>query len=97
MTGDEVLEILRTPSRKDRYLELFDKLNPMGQRIAVERVEELTEIPKYQRQETPLEVPQAPPEGTGDIPLPESLSEGAETLPESQEVDWGKPQGDEVW
>lgn len=41
----------------------LSKLNDDGQQKAVERVEELTEIPKYQRQETPPEAPQDPPEG----------------------------------
>lgn len=30
-------------------MEAFEKLNPEGQQKAVERVEELTEIPKYRR------------------------------------------------
>lgn len=42
----------------------LDKLNEEGQQKAVERVEELTEIPRYQKElETP---PQAPPHKTGD-------------------------------
>lgn len=46
----------------------FDKLNTSGQEKAVERVEELTEIPKYLRgtylpaTETPPEAPDGPPE-----------------------------------
>lgn len=32
-----------------RLLQVFNKLNPDGQQKAVERVEELTEIPKYQK------------------------------------------------
>lgn len=36
----------------DRLVSLFDSLNSKGQEKAVERVEELTEIPKY-RKETP--------------------------------------------
>lgn len=31
--------------------ELYDKLNADGQKVAIERVAELTEIPKYQRKE----------------------------------------------
>lgn len=46
-----------------QLMPLLDKLNDDGQQKAVERVEELTEIPKYQRQETPPEAPQDPPEG----------------------------------
>ena len=49
----------------------FDQLNADGQQKAVERVEELTEIPKYQRQ---------PPQGTPltpkDTTPPENPSEG---------------------
>lgn len=45
--------------RRRRYLEAFDKLNVRGQSIAVERVEELAQILKYQRQ-------QDEPAGQGD-------------------------------
>lgn len=34
-----------------RLLAAYDLLNEEGQRVAVERVEELTEIPKYQKKE----------------------------------------------
>lgn len=37
--------------RKRSLNDSFDALNYVGQRIAVERVEELTEIPKYQKKE----------------------------------------------
>jgi transcriptional regulator with XRE-family HTH domain len=40
----------------------FSRLNKDGQRVAVERVEELTQIPKYQRTEPP-EAPEAEKEG----------------------------------
>ena len=40
----------------------FSKLNTDGQSVAVERVEELTEIPKYQRTDSPPEPIQDPPE-----------------------------------
>lgn len=52
----------------------FDQLNAAGQQKAVERVEELTEIPKYQR-EKPKDTPTTPTEGKDTTP-PESLSEG---------------------
>lgn len=42
-------------SAKESIITAFDSLNPAGQEVAVERVEELTEIPKYQK---------APPPGT---------------------------------
>ena len=56
----------------------LDKLNPDGQQKAVERVEELTEIPRY-RAETGLESTPAP---TGEVDItdladaPETFSKG---------------------
>lgn len=47
------------PINQQRLVNAFDLLNDAGQQKAVERVEELTEIPKYQRQEQPA----APSEG----------------------------------
>ena len=41
----------------------LENLNEDGQKEAVKRVEELTEIPKYQRQSQPTETPQDPPDG----------------------------------
>lgn len=41
------------PTTADELLSLFDQLNPDGQQKAVERVEELTEIPRY-RADTPI-------------------------------------------
>ena len=38
---------------KQRLLTAFDQLNDEGQQKAVERVEELTEIPKYQKEKPP--------------------------------------------
>lgn len=37
------------PGEFDRLTGFYQRLNPTGQRIAVERVEELTKIPEYQR------------------------------------------------
>lgn len=54
----------------------FDQLNADGQQKAVERVEELTEIPRYQR-EKPQDTPTAPSEGK-DTTSPESPSEGTQ-------------------
>lgn len=51
----------------------FDQLNAAGQQKPVERVEELTEIPKYQR-EKPQDAPIAPSEGKATPP--ESPTEG---------------------
>ncbi len=53
---------------RDKMNAAFDQLNYAGQQKAVERVEELTEIPKYQRQE---------PESAGKAPT--TPSEGKET------------------
>lgn len=40
----------RDRASKNLLLEAFDQLNDAGQQKAVERVEELTEIPKYQKE-----------------------------------------------
>ena len=49
---------------------LFVRFNPIGYQKAVERVEELTEIPKYQRPSPPEEIDttpaETPPESTGN-------------------------------
>lgn len=37
------------PENKELLLGYFSKLNPDGQRVALDRVEELTEIPRYQK------------------------------------------------
>lgn len=37
--------------RESRLLATFNQLNDEGQRVAIERVEELTELPKYQKTE----------------------------------------------
>ena len=37
----------------ERIMNALDLLNPSGQQVAVERVEELTEIPKYQKDPPP--------------------------------------------
>lgn len=57
----------------------LDKLNPDGQQKAVERVEELTEIPRY-RAETPPESTLAPQEGKDTTPPPDA----PETPPEGE-------------
>ena len=48
---------------KDRINAAFDSLNTSGQQEAVKRVEELTEIPRYQAQ-PPAEAPPASPKDT---------------------------------
>lgn len=55
-------------------LKQFAGLNTDGQQKAVERVEELTEIPKYQR-EKPQDMPTTPTDGSKDAPQSESPTE----------------------
>lgn len=65
------LGTLDTPPAADRIAAALDKLNEEGQEKAAERVEELTEIPRYQAQEPPVDTPQdtpAPQEGTDTTP-----------------------------
>lgn len=68
----------KTPGK--HLIEIFDTLNDDGQLKAVERVEELAEIPRYRRQE-PAGAPPAPavdsPGGT-DTPAAQDAPEGAE-------------------
>lgn len=59
------------PGRMSELLPLFDKLNDTGQKEAIRRVEELTEVPKYQR-----EKPKDAPTGVKDTTPPESPSDG---------------------
>lgn len=63
--SDIQIYLLTSKLQKARLLQInesLSKLNDAGQQKAVERVEELTEVPKYQRQETPKKSPQEPPE-----------------------------------
>lgn len=66
---------IKSTSQKDKMDAAFDKLNKEGQRVAVERVEELAEIPKYQRQDL-LEATKDAPEEK-DVEKGKSVSEGA--------------------
>lgn len=66
---------IKSTSQKDKMNAAFDKLNKEGQRVAVERVEELAEIPKYQRQDL-LEAAKDAPEEK-DVEKGKSVSEGA--------------------
>ena len=59
------------------YLDAFNRLNEAGRKKAIERVEELTEIPKYQRQ-TPQEPPTAPSEGRDTAPAENAATEPQE-------------------
>ncbi len=62
-----------------RIAAAFDKLNPNGQQEAVKRIEELTEIPRYCRQDAPQPAP-APREDTDTTPT----TKGTEMPPESE-------------
>lgn len=69
---------LNAPQR--RIAAALDKLNEEGQQKAVERVEELTEIPRYTAPEPPQGT-LAPSEGTDTTPPPD----GPQRPPEGQE------------
>lgn len=56
-------------------IDAFSKLNGTGQQEAIKRVEELTEIPRYRRQDAP-----APQEGTDTTPA----ADGPGTTPEGE-------------
>lgn len=62
-----------------QLLKLFGGFNSTGHKKAVERVEELTEIPRY-RAETAPQSPSVPQEGTDTTPPPE----GSEGPPEGK-------------
>lgn len=59
------------------YLDIFNRLNDAGKKKAIERIEELTEIPKYQRQ-PPQETPAAPSECTDTAPTETAATEPPE-------------------
>lgn len=65
------------PINQQRLVNAFDLLNDAGQQKAIERVEELTEIPKYQRQ-PPQEPPAAPSEGRDTAPAENAATEPQE-------------------
>ncbi len=62
-------------SGTQKLMEAYNRLNSSGQQEAVKRVEELTEIPRYQAQQAPQSTP-APQEGTDTTP-PQDGTEGA--------------------
>lgn len=72
--GKPFVKVFPSLTAKERIDAALDKLNAEGQQKAVERVEELTDIPKYQRQ-SPQDTHTTPLEGTDTAP-PESPSEG---------------------
>ena len=60
--GDfDVKELAQSVGLQDQLFEAFAALNTDGQTVAVERVEELAEIPKYRRQDSAPET-----DGQGD-------------------------------
>ena len=69
-----------TPAQVEQLLQDFNKLNPAGQEKALERVHELTEVPRY-----------TSPAATS---APASAAEGAQTAPQSPAGDTGMPKGD---
>lgn len=71
---------VQTHSPQALVLAAMEKLNNDGQQKAVERVEELTEIPRYTAPEPPQGT-LAPPEGTDTTPPPD----GPQRPPEGQE------------
>lgn len=70
-------------SGTQKLIEAYNQLNTAGQQEAVKRVEELTEIPRYRRQDVPEP---SPVESTGqDTPTPPDAPEGPEKPEEDQE------------
>lgn len=65
------------PINQQRLVNAFDLLNDAGQQKAIERVDELTEIPKYKRQ-PPQEPSAAPSEGTDTTPAENAATEPPE-------------------
>ena len=63
---DETIDLLPPLQRKSRILSALDLLTEAGQIKAVERVEELTEIPKYRRDAQEQTDPPAPADADRD-------------------------------
>lgn len=55
---------VRVTTLKKELDRAYDNLNPAGQQEAVKRVSELTEIPRYQRQDAPTPPPDDTPTDT---------------------------------
>ena len=70
---------VQTHSPQALVLAAMEKLNTDGQQKAVERVEELTEIPRYTAPEPPQDTP-APQEGTDTTPPSEASQEPPEAV-----------------
>ena len=61
LASEAVTEEINTNRRESQLLSHFRTLNDNGQTVAVERVQELTQIPAYQRaQSAPHDAPAAP-------------------------------------
>ena len=63
LASEAVTEVINANRRESRLLYHFRNLNDNGQTVAVERVQELAQIPAYQR---PAEPAQDAPGGTDD-------------------------------
>ena len=72
---------------ENRITVALSKLNENGRRIAADRVEELTEIPRYKAAETAPQSPPASQEGKDTTPPPDA----PETPPEEE---WDRYRGD---
>lgn len=75
---EELDKILRAEMEQEEQeaaiLSVYRRLNKAGKEVAVDRVRELTEIPKYQR-EKPQDMPTTPTDGSKDAPQSESPTE----------------------
>ena len=63
LASEAVTEEINTNRRESQLLSHFRTLNDNGQTVAVERVQELTQIPAYQR---PADTAQSVPGGADD-------------------------------
>lgn len=66
-------ESRESSARRAHIIDAYERLNSVGQKEAVKRVEELTEIPRYQAG--------SPAQAAGDAPPPSP--EGKDTIPPS--------------
>lgn len=76
--GNLIMKGYTFSTQEEQIVAVLSQLNSSGQQKAVERVEELTEIPRY-RAETPPPPPPASPEGKDTVPPsppPESPENG---------------------
>ena len=74
------------PAQVEQLLQDFNKLNPAGREKALERVHELTEVPRYT---SPAVTPAA-----AVPPAPASTAESTQAAPQSSTVNTDTPKGD---